>query len=227
MLKIPAPRSARIVAFGYGLTSYLVHWIAIVYAIGFFANIGVPKSVDIGPTRNPLQAFLVNTFLALVFAIVHWLMAREWFKVWWTRIVPPPVERSTYVLIASLLLGLLFWAWSPIVSEVWSVHHPVASAALVTLYAAGWLLAIVGTFPINRRDLFGMRQVYLYLRGLLYTPPEVRDSLLYRLIPHPIFIGYAIALWATPWMTIGHALLAVILSAFLVIDVWLAARQPG
>jgi hypothetical protein len=152
-------------------------------------------------------------------------MARDWFKNWWMRFVFAPIERSTYVLVASILLFIAFFAWRPIPNIIWETHSPFWRSLLEISYWGGWALAISATFPINHWDLFGVRQVYLFLEGIPYTPPPTYDSILYRLLPHPIFIGYALVVWSTPRMTIGHAVSATILSVFLLVDVWLAKNS--
>lgn len=216
---IPPPRAARCLAFAYGLLCYAIHWSAIIYTVGFIANVWFAKTIDAGGPPGQRHALAVDVALLIFFIVPHWVMAQGWFKRWWQVIVPPPIERSTYVLTASALLGFLFWVWRPMPHVIWDAPLPIG-IALTALYWLGWALAIGATFPIDHWDLFGLRQVYLYLLGRDYSPPTASDSWLYRVIPHPIFVGYAVAVWSTPKMTLGHLLLAGSLSAFLALDVW-------
>lgn len=215
----------RVIAFIYGLFSYVMFLIAFLYAIGFVGNVFVPKSIDSGPEGPLGHALLVNTFLLGLFAIQHSIMAREWFKTQWIRFVPESIERTTYVLITSLLLALLFLRWEPIGIVVWNLEHPAARAMLNGLFWGGWLLVLLSTFTIDHFDLFGLRQVYLHLRGKAYAPVEFKVPVLYRMVRHPLMLGFIIAFWATPTMTLGHLLYAVATTGYIFIGIFLEERD--
>lgn len=222
------PGIGRTAALVYGIVCYVIHWVTFAYMMGFLINAGVSKSIDVGSTQLDTAArVVVNVVAIAVFVVLHWVMARDWFKQRWTRIVPEPIERSTYVLISSAALWVLFLVWQPLTYVVWSVDAPAAAGALTAIYWLGWALAIYATFPIDHWELFGVRQVVSYWKGEQDKGPVGYDSLVYKLLPHPIFIGYAIIVWATPHMSAGHLLLAVLLTLFLIVDVRLAAlAQP-
>lgn len=212
-------------AFLYGIVSYVVFLGAFLYAVGFVGNLAVPKSIDSGSDTALAEALVVNLLLLGAFAIQHSVMARPAFKRWWTTIVPKPVERSTYVLLSSLLLLLLFWQWRPLTTVVWAVVAPAGRVVLWGLFGLGWLIVLLSTFMINHFDLFGLRQVDLHRTGRAYEPPAFTRRALYRLVRHPIMLGFLIAFWATPRMTVGHLIFALATTGYILIGVTLEERD--
>ena len=216
---------SRITAFAYGLICYLVFFGTFVYAVGFIGNLIVSKSIDSGPTGPLAESLLVDAGLLGLFAIQHSLMARQWFKRFWTRFVPEPVERSTYVLFSSLSLLLLFWQWRPIGGTVWDVKSSVGRLVLTATFAKGWLLVLGSTFLINHFDLFGLRQVYLYLRGKPYSYLGFRTPGPYRYIRHPLYLGWLLAFWAAPTMTAAHLVFAIATTAYIFLAIQFEERD--
>jgi protein-S-isoprenylcysteine O-methyltransferase Ste14 len=215
----------RIVFFGYGTVSYLIFFGTFLYAIGFIGNFGVPRTLD-GPATGPRgEALAIDLGLLALFAVQHSVMARRWFKERWTRVVPAAVERSTYVLFSSLALLLLFAQWRPLGGEVWSVEHPAGRAALYALFGFGWGLVLVSTFLINHFDLFGLRQVWLQLLGRSYTPLAFGTPGPYRLVRHPLYVGWFFAFWMTPTMSLSHLLFAVATTAYILIAIQFEERD--
>jgi protein-S-isoprenylcysteine O-methyltransferase Ste14 len=207
----------RLLTIGYGAVCYVVFLAAFLYSIGFVGGSVVPRTVDHGVDASIAEAVIVNVLLLALFAVQHSVMARPAFKRWWTRFVPNTIERSTYVLLSSLLLFLLFWQWRTMPPVIWDVAWVPGRVALWVVFAAGWLIALLSTFLINHFDLFGLRQVYLAWRGTPYTDLEFRESLLYRVVRHPLMLGFIIAFWATPTMTAGHLLFAVATTGYILI----------
>jgi len=209
----------RIAALAYGVACYGVFFATLLYAIGFLGNFGVPKSIDSGREGSTLAALLIDGALLTIFALQHSIMARPGFKRAWTRLVPEPVERSTYVLFSSLALLLLFWLWQPIGGVVWSVAPGWAATAIFMLYATGLLIVLLSTFLINHFDLFGLRQVYLYFRGRDYTPLPFRTPFFYRYVRHPLYVGWLLTFWSAPVMTIAHFFFAAMTTAYILVAI--------
>jgi len=215
----------QILAFLYGGVCYAIFLATFLYAIAFVGNIGVMRTIDGEPYAPIGQALLVNMLLLGLFAVQHSVMARPAFKRWWTQVIPKPVERSTYVLFSSAVLLLLFHLWQPMGGVIWDVQHPIGRAVLLAVFAFGWLLVLVTTFLINHFDLFGMRQVWLYLRNKEYTPLKFKTPWLYQYVRHPLYVGWLFAFWATPTMTVAHLVFAIATTAYILIAIQLEERD--
>ena len=215
----------RLIALLYGLAAYLVFFFAFLYAIGFVEGLWVPKTIDTGTVVPTTEALIVNLLLMSLFAVQHSVMARRQFKEWWTQYVPKSVERSTYVLFASLALVLLFWQWRPMPDVMWQVANPSAAMAITGLSFVGWLLVLTSTFLINHFELFGVHQVVNNLAGRTMSEPRFKTPVLYKVVRHPIYLGFIIAFWAAPVMTVGHALFAAVTTAYIFVGIWLEERD--
>jgi len=209
----------KILAFAYGVISYAVFFASFLYAIGFVGDLVVPKTIDSGVAGPLVPSLAIDALLLGVFAVQHSVMARPAFKAWWTQFVPRAVERSTYVLLASLALVLLFWQWRPLPSVIWTVSAPAGVIALWVLYALGWLTVLSSTFLINHFDLFGLRQVWAYASGREIPPQDFVTPLFYRVVRHPLYLGFIVAFWAAPTMTLGHLVFAIATTAFILIAI--------
>lgn len=199
----------------FGLLSYVVFLISLVWAVGFLGNFGIPLTVDSPPRSSPLFAALFDLAILGIFAVQHTIMARQRFKQWWTSIVPSPIERSIFVLSASLILILLFAAWQPIAGTIWKAHGAFR-ITLYALYAFGWIAVIASTFQISHLDFFGLRQTLAPLTGTQYEAVGLRTPVLYRIVRHPMMLGFIILFWASPIMTVGHLVFSAASTAYIV-----------
>lgn len=215
----------RLAAFTYGILAYALFLAVFLYLIGFVGDILVPRSIDSGPSAPTGTALIVNVGLLSLFALQHSIMARQWFKQAWTKLVPWHVERSTYVLAATLVLAAVMWFWKPIPATVWSVDATWAVMLLHGLFWAGWGIVLLSTFLIDHFRLFGLSQVWSHLRGRELEEPEFETPGLYRWVRHPLYLGFLLAFWSTPEMTMGHLLFAGVWTAWILLAIQLEERD--
>lgn len=222
---VQGSRTTKFIAFVYGLVAYFMFFATILYAIGFVSGLVVPKTIDTGNEVSATEALAVNLLLMTLFAVQHSVMARKQFKQWWTQYVPKSVERSTYVLFSSLALDLLFWQWRPMPAIVWQVNDPDIAVTIATLSFVGWVIVFTSTFLINHFELFGLHQVANNLTGRDMPSPRFRTPLYYKLVRHPLYLGFLIAFWAAPTMTVGRLLFAAVTTAYIFVGILLEERD--
>jgi protein-S-isoprenylcysteine O-methyltransferase Ste14 len=215
----------RFVVLLYGVLCYVVFLGALLYLVGFLNNFLAPKGIDGGEAVSLTEGMIIDLGLILLFAVQHTIMARPWFKVWWKRALPEPIERSTFVLLASVTFLLLFWQWRPMPEAVWRVDSPAAVLAIYAVQALGWSLVLLSSFLINHFELFGLRQVYLHWRNRQLTPLEFRMPWLYRLVRHPLMLGFLVAFWSVPHMTRGHLVFTLVMTAYIFIGIHFEERD--
>ncbi|WP_141456351.1 methanethiol S-methyltransferase [Pseudoxanthomonas sp. z9] len=210
---------SRSLAVLYGGVCYAAFLVTFLYAIAFVAGMGVPKHIDNGVATPQVAALMIDIALLALFAVQHSGMARPAFKRWWTRFVPQSIERSTFVLVSSGVLALLFWQWRPLPQVIWQVDNGLASGLLWAVSLLGWLLVLTSSFAINHFELFGLRQVWLHARRRSPKDEPFVLRAMYRIVRHPLMLGFLIAFWATPAMSLGHLLFAVVVTGYIVVAV--------
>jgi protein-S-isoprenylcysteine O-methyltransferase Ste14 len=214
-----------ILAVLYGIVAYVIFLVTFVYAIAFVGDIIVPKTVDSGTPGPLMEALIVNVVLLGIFAVQHSVMARQGFKRWWTRIVPKSVERSTFVVFATAALALMLWQWRPMPDVIWSVQDPIAIAVIQGVFWLGWALLLLSTFLLNHFELFGLRQVLARMMGWKLPEPQFRTPFLYKRVRHPLYLGFILGFWAAPTMTMGHLLLSVGTTGYILIGIFFEERD--
>lgn len=211
--------------FLFSILSYVFFLVVFLYSIGFVGNLYVPKGIDDGPASPAFMAAIINILLLSVFAVQHTVMARKPFKAWWTTIIPQQIERAMYVLLSSAALALIYWLWQPMPGVVWSVDAPLAQMVLTGVFFAGWLIVLLSTFLINHFDLFGLKQALASGSEIDGGPPVLAQTLFYKLVRHPIMTGFIIAFWATPQMSVGHLLFAIVTTAYILVALQFEERD--
>ncbi|MBT4770334.1 MAG: isoprenylcysteine carboxylmethyltransferase family protein [Rhodospirillaceae bacterium] len=215
----------KALGFLYGIVSYAFAMAALVYGIGFIADLYVPKSIDMGGWGSGIEPWVTNLLLLTLFAVQHSVMARPEFKAWWTKIVPEPIERSTYVLLTGVVLTILYIYWIPMTDIIWNVTNPTIAGAILGLYFLGWVIVVLSTFLINHFDLFGLAQVFRLLKGGKAPEAELKTPFLYKLVRHPIMLGMIIVVWAAPMMTLGHLVFALANTGYVLIALQFEERD--
>ncbi len=215
----------RVVVFLYGILAYLVFFASFLYAVGFVSGLAVPKTIDDGAAVPAMEGLIVNILLMSLFAVQHSVMARRQFKEWWTQYVPKSMERSTYVLFASLALVLLLWQWRPMPAVVWQIDNPAIAMTVTGISLLGWLIVLTSTFLINHFELFGLHQITNNLTGRPMPAPRFRTPLFYKFVRHPIYLGFIVAFWAAATMTVGHLLFAAVTTAYIMVGILLEERD--
>jgi protein-S-isoprenylcysteine O-methyltransferase Ste14 len=222
----PASPLARILYLAYGVSCYALFFACFIYSIAFVGNFDVaPKTIDSGIPGPTGLALAINLGLLSLFAVQHSVMARPGFKRVWTKVIPEPAERPTYVLLSTVALAVLYTFWQPIGGEVWHVTNPIGAAALTTLYFAGWAMLLYTTALIDHFDLFGLRQSWVAFRGRAYVNHPFATPGLYKRVRHPLYVAWAIIFWATPEMSVGHLLFAVVTTSYMVLAVFVEERD--
>jgi methanethiol S-methyltransferase len=215
----------RFMFFLYGIICYLIFFVTFLYAVGFVGNMVVPKTIDSGFQGGINYAWLIDILLLSLFAVQHSVMARQGFKRVWTKIVPKPIERSTYVLFSSIALILLYTFWRPLDSTIWNIQNSILASFITVVYFTGWFIVLTGTFMINHFNLFGLQQVFRYLKKQEQASPKFVKPLLYKIVRHPLMLGFIIAFWATPQMTVGHILFAFATTTYILVAIQLEERD--